>query len=45
MKAVKYISIFFYIEINDDDISKMATDELVRLQTNLNSMDNEVNTD
>jgi hypothetical protein len=42
MKAVKYI---FYIEINDDDISKMATDELVRLQTNLNSMDIEVNTD
>jgi hypothetical protein len=28
---------------NDDEISKMATDELARLRTNLNSIDNEVN--
>ena len=33
---------FFFIESHDDDISKMATDELVRLQNNLNSINNEV---
>ncbi|CAF3225886.1 unnamed protein product [Rotaria socialis] len=29
-------------ENHDDDISQMATDELVRLRTNLNSIDNEI---
>jgi len=45
-KLLFFFYVFFYsIESNDDDISKMVTDELIRLQTNLNSIDNEVNND
>jgi hypothetical protein len=37
--------ITFSIESNDDEISQMVTDELIRLRRNLNSVDNEVNND
>lgn len=36
----------FYVSIEndqDDDMSKMAADELIRLQSNLTAVDNEVN--
>ncbi len=45
IRLILYVFFCCCIENNDDDISKMATDELIRLQTNLNSIDNEVNKD
>ncbi len=38
-----YRSFLFVENNNDDEVSQMATDELVRLQTNLNTVNNEVN--
>ncbi len=39
---INFIRFFFSLERNDGDMAKMATDELLRLRTNLNSIDNEV---